>query len=387
MIIDNPTRPATRALPLPVVLVGIPVIMTLVGLLLRYAGYATAVPEASIAGFADGLCRWDCLWYVRLAEGGYDPFPVPRMIMAGNWAFFPAFPMLVGALRIITGLETTLVATITSIMLANAAVLLAWPLLERNLRAYALYATFILAGPASIYYTTFYTEVLFVLLTTAVFVALKRGHYLAAGVLGALLSATRIVGVFIVFAIVVQALIDHRRAGGSWRGFIPAALRRPDLVLAVFVAPLGLFAYMAYLHFHIGDALAFQHVQVAWARKLDNPLTFLWHGLNRFPAEGWLPTVSQFLALSAIIGLVLSLVLAWRRQFAEAIFCAICIVLPLGAGLASMMRFVTALAPLTILASTLLSRYWPVWAAAMLACLVGGYYAPIGWIREYLLLV
>lgn len=387
MTTDNLARPTARALPLPVVLVAIPAIMTIVGLLLRYAGYAATVPDASLAAFADGLCRWDCEWYVRLAESGYDPFPVPRMIMAGNWAFFPAYPMFIGLLRLITGLETTLVATITSIMLANAAVMLAWPLLERNLRAYTLYATFILAGPASLYFTTFYTEVLFVLLTTAVFVALRRGNYLAAGLIGALLSATRIVGVFIVFAIVIQALVDHRKSGGTWLGFVPAALKRPDLVLAVFVAPLGLFAYMAFLHFHIGDALAFQHVQVAWARRLDNPLEFLWNGLNRWPAEGYLPTVSQFLALSAILGLALTAVLAWRRHFAAAAFSLICIMLPLGAGLASMMRFVTALAPVMILLATLLSRWWIVWAAAMLACLVGGYYAPIGWIKEYLLLV
>lgn len=89
----------SRAIPLPAVLILIPLLAALLGLAVRYAGYAVVAPDASLANFADGLCRWDCQWYVRIVEEGYDPFPVPSMINAGNWAFFPLFPLLVALVR------------------------------------------------------------------------------------------------------------------------------------------------------------------------------------------------------------------------------------------------------------------------------------------------
>ena len=80
----------------------------------------------------------------------------------------------------------------------------------------------------------------------------------------------------------------------------------------------GLFAYMAYLHFHIGDALAFSHVQRAWARPTGLPPVFVWNALTSFPKVGWVPTPSQQLAVAVLTGYALSIVLlvksasAWR---------------------------------------------------------------------------
>lgn len=388
MVVDAVVRTQAQGrLSLRAALLLIPALFLLLGLVLRYMAYAAIVPEPSLAGFADGLCRWDCGWYVRIAETGYDPFPVPKMINAGNWAFFPLFPMLVGGLRALTGLPTMIVATATSLLMAYGAVVLSWQLLAPNLRAYALYSAFILAGPFSMYFTTFYTEVAFVFLTIGVFVALKKQNYLLAGVLAALLSATRIVGVFIVFAIVIQAFYDHKARGGTIRDFIAFALGRPDLVLAVFIAPMGLFCYMLFLHLQVGDALAFSHVQRAWGRTTGNPLGFLWQGLTNMPQSGFVPNVSQQLALAAIVGLFLAGWLAFKRHYAAAVFCAICILLPMGAGLASMLRFVTALAPLMLAAMTLLARNRFVFAASVLVFLATDYFFAIGWITGYLSLV
>ena len=369
------------------ILLMVPAALALLGLLIRYLAYVQTMGDASLAEFAQGLCRWDCGWYVRLSEEGYDPFPVPSMINAGNWAFFPLFPMLVGALRTIIGLPTMVVASATSIGLSIAAARAAFPLLGRDMRAYTLFSAFLLAGPFSIYFTTFYTEVLFLTLTICVFVALGRRNYPLAGLLASLLSATRIVGVFIVFAIVLQAWLDHRARGGSMRDFVPAVLKRPDILLAIFIAPLGLFAYMAYLHWHIGDALAFSHVQRAWGRATGNPLGYLWTALTNFPREGWIPTTSQQLAVAWVTGFAMTVVLALRRQWPAALFCMICLSLPLFAGMASMLRFTVGLAPLTITAMSLLSRRTALYGVSLAIILVGGYFGTIGWLTGVLTLV
>lgn len=365
----------------------IPIAFALLGLLVRFLAYRNTVDDASLANFANGLCRWDCGWYVRLSEEGYDPFPVPSMINAGNWAFFPLYPMLIAVIRTIIGLPTMVVATAVSVLLSIAAARIAWPLLGRSLRAYTLFSAFLLAGPFAMYFTTFYTEVLFLTLTICVFAALQRRNYLAAGVFGALVSGTRIVGVFIVLAIVVEAWLEHRERGGTVGGFIPAVLKRPTVLLAIFIAPLGLFAYMAYLHWQIGDALAFSHVQRAWGRATGNPLGYLWNALSNVNPNGWPPTVSQQLGAAWLIGIAMTIVMAVRRQYGAALFCLICLTLPLFAGMASMARFVVGLAPVTLTAMDLLSRRTSLYYLSLVVILGGGYFGTIGWLTGVLTLV
>jgi hypothetical protein len=376
-----------KSLPLEAVLILIPVVLALAGLVIRYAGYAATVPDASLANFADGMCRWDCDWYVKLAERGYDGFPTPTLINAGNWAFFPLYPMLVAIAKALTGLDTIVAATGLSILLCIGSARVAWPLLGRDLRAYSLFSAFLVAGPFSIWFTTFYTEVLFLFLTTCVFAALERRRFVLAGIFAALLSATRIVGCFIVFAIVIELWRAHREAGGTWRDVIPGVLKRPDWLLAIFIAPLGLFAYMLFLHLRIGDAIAFSHVQRAWARPSGLPPMFLYDALFD-PAPGAaLPTFSQQLALGTLVGYGLAITLLVRRQFGMGVFALLCLTAPLFAGMASMLRFTAGLAPLAIQFCRLLaSRRW-LFAIALLVFLAGGYFTTIGWLTGYLSLV
>jgi hypothetical protein len=378
---------STRSLPLEAVLLLIPVVLALAGLAIRYAAYAATVHDASLVNFAEGMCRWDCNWYVNLAENGYDGFPTPKLINAGNWAFFPLYPLLVAILRNLTGLQTIVAATGLSIVLCIGAARVAWPLLGRDLRAYTLFSAFLVAGPFSIWFTTFYTEVLFLFLTVCVFAALQRRRLLLAGVLAALLSATRIVGVFIVFALVIEIWRAHREAGGSWRDFVPAVLKRPDWLLAIFIAPLGMFAYMLFLHLKIGDAIAFSHVQRAWARPTGLPPLFIINALFTFPKGELFPTFSQQLAAGTLVGYALAIVLVVRRQYAMGIYALLCLTAPLFAGMASMLRFTAGLAPIPLMLSQLLAtRRW-LFAISLLVFLASGYFTTIGWLTGYLSLV
>lgn len=380
------TRPAAH-LSRQALLVVIPLGFALLGLVVRYAVFATIARDASVATFADGLCRWDCQWYVRLAEEGYDPFPVPTMINAGNWAFFPLYPMLIWAVKLVTGLPTMVAATGTSILLSIGAARIAWTLLGRDLRAYVLFSAFLLCGPFSVYFTTFYTEVLFLFLTVCVFLALAERKFLLAGLFAAGLSATRIVGVFIVFAILVEVWRAHREAGGTWRDFVPAVLRQPDVVLAFALAPVGLFAYMLFLYLTIGDGLAFQHVQRAWGRPFGLPPVFVYNALTSWPAQGFVPTASQVLGVTTVIGYALIVVMLWRRKVAMATYGTIALTLPLFAGMASMLRFVAGLAPMPIMLATLAAkRTWSFWLLLALL-MVGAWYGTVGWLTEYLALV
>ncbi len=377
----------TRTVPIQALLVAIPLAAALLGLLIRYLGYATLAEDDSVGRFITSMCRWDCEWYVRLAESGYDPFPTPKMLNAGNWAFFPLYPMLIGGLRVLTGLQTIVAATGLSILLCIASARVAWPLLGRDLRAYTLFSVFLLAGPFSMYFTTFFTEVLFLFLTVCVFAALRRRQFLLAGVLAGLLSATRIVGVFIVFAILWEMWRAHREAGGTWKDFIQAIFRKPDWLLALAVAPIGLFAYMFYLHLIVGDALAFSHVQRAWGRPMGNPVVFIWNALTSMPTDTWIPTPSQQLALATLVGYGLIVALILRRRFDMAIYAVIALTLPLFAGMASMLRFVAGLAPMPLMLSELLAKNRWLFLVSLVGFLAAGYGTTMAWMNWVLTLV
>ena len=365
----------------------LPLVFLLSGTLLRYLAFRYQIPDADPSAYFRALCRWDCPWYVSMAERGYDRFPVPSHINAGNWAFFPSYPMLVGLLGKLIPLPTIVLASLLSLLTAYAAVIVAWPLLGRSRRAYVLYAAFILSGPLSFYFTTFFTEVAYVLLTTMVFRFLGRSDYLGAAAATALLSATRIVGVFAAISIGVQAMMDYRRDTGSWRGIVGGLLGQPKLVLAIFIAPLGLFAYMAFLHYWIGDGLAFSHVQRAWGRQVANPFLYLWQGLTTPPWPGQWINPSQVLALAALAGLGLTGVLAWRRQWPAVVFALLVILIPLAAGLASMLRFMAAMAPLTITLMTILAKNRIIFALSLAAMLAGAFFTTLAWLGGNVALV
>ena len=371
----------------PALVIAIPLAFAIVGMALRYVAFATLGEARGFEAFASAICNWDCGWYVGIAETGYDGFPVPTRGNVGNWAFFPLYPMLVGLLLPIAPLSNIALATIVSTLVSIAACLVAWPLLDRRLAAYMVYCAFVLAGPFSIYFTTFLSEPLFLLLTSAVFLALKERRYLAAGVLSALLSATRIVGVFVVFATVVTMLQDHLERGRGLWSFPRTLLARPDLLLAIFISPLGLFAYMLFLHLTMGDGLAFSHVQRAFGRMFANPLLFLWDGFSSLPREGLWPTPRQMSAAAGLVGLVLTAVLVFRRQYGAAVFCLICVVIPIAGGLFSLVRYMAGLAPIVLALATLCSVSRTTAIAATTLLLVSCPFVTLAWIGDHLALV
>lgn len=379
-------RPIGLRIPLAVTIALIPAAFIIIGLVIRYFAYASVVSDETLAGFPMGLCRWDCGWYVYMAEHGYHGFPTPGQNAAGNWAFFPLMPMVVGLLRFITHLPTMPLATGVSIAMSYATAIIAWPLFK-DLRAYTLFAAYLLAGPFSVYFTTFMTEPAFILLTTGVLLALERRQYLWAGVIAGLLSATRIVGVVMSVAILVQLLAEHRAANKPLRSFVPEVLKRPDVVLGLLLAPLGAFVYMAFLTWWIGDGLAFLHVQRAWARAYGNPLIFVWDALTDFPKAGFVPTFPEQLAVAVITGFVLMAVLVWRRKWAGATFSFVSLVIPLFAGMASTLRFTAALAPLAIEGAKILGANRVVFAIALVGFLVADYFVTQNWITGALSLV
>ena len=339
----------------------LPFYLMLIGVGLRYAVYVRTTNHWGFTEYLRALCVYDCNAYERLALNGYEGRPSGfDKGDANNWAFFPLYSILVWAINRITGLSMLMAGSILTALLTCWAAVISWPLFEGKFRAYFLFCFFLFLGPTSYYFSTLYTEALFILLTVAGFVLIRQRDYVTAGLTGALMSATRSTGLLFVAAILIGAFQNHLRDGGSPGQFFKTLWKRTDLLLAVALVPVGLSLFAIYLYFHSGDALAFVHIQRAWGRAFADPFANLWQALSvQFVTYHNTTSISTDLAfgMAAIAGMALSAVMAWKGKWDWAIFSLFGVLLPLSTNTYSMIRFVVGIAPVLIVGSMLLSRW------------------------------
>ena len=307
---------------------------------LRLAFYKLiAIP---FGGLSTAMCQYDCGWYVRLAAEGYGSDSLfANYDTIPNWAFFPLYPLLLRAALAVIPMGATFVGLLLSNILFVAFIVVGAAYLRRT-RAVVdpvLWVIVAVLWPFGFTFSAIYSEALFALLSVAALMLLRSGRPLAASVVTAFLCATRPTG------ILVLPLIAIDRALHLWRG-----RGRPDRVallgetlLPIAIAPLGLSFYMLAQYRAIGDALAFNHVQILWDRVWVGP----WHTLAtgivewdwaRLLAPKGLESHSYF-ALWGLIGIAAAGWIAWRRRYSEAWLLGASILLPASTALHSLPRF------------------------------------------------
>lgn len=299
-------------------------------------------PRISLAhaGVARNLARTilyaDSLWYANIARDGYErrPFEATEQ---HNWAFFPLYPLLLRAAALVTG-EYAL----TGMLLSNLFLFFALVLLYRTVRAFgfddpcAERAVFYTAAfPASYFFSLPVAESLFLLLSVGSFLAARRERWWWAGSLGALATATRFAGMFLLLALPVL----------YWKKYRREKLWRSEAV-ALLLVPLGGVAFMLYLRDLTGEALAFLKVQAAWGRGAGFFMRPLFDYLLN-PLEvsvRWDFRLLNF--ASAMTALTCGAVLLKRRRWALAVYTLSCIVAPLSTlALQSISRYFLTIFP------------------------------------------
>jgi Gpi18-like mannosyltransferase len=317
------------------------VLLFLSSQLLEYA--AITLSHSSFAN----LCAWDCSWYAGIVRDGYDlkPHAHPKGD-AANWAFFPAFPLFASALGYVTALSPEVSSVVAGKLFFFASILV----FIKFAQAYnprlpvGLAGAVVAFNPYVIYGNTGYTEPMFLFFSCAAFFCLKRERYVAAGAFGGLLTSIRLVGIFFLLSYLVAAIRKF---------FVSDMQRRDDIALGALLIPLGLSLFMVFLYFHMGDALAFLHIQRAWNRIPQSPLFHLAEGFN----HGKLFLLWTAMTLGTLL---LSVVLGFKKRLDLAVFTFFCTVIPLSTGLWSMPRYIWWQAPLLLALAEILSwkRLW-----------------------------
>jgi len=284
----------------------------------------------------DVWARWDSVWFLRIAEHGYDQ----ASPSGAGAAFFPLYPAAVRVLGLALFGHFVLAGILVSLGASLAAFYLLHQIAEERLgvdgarRAVLYLAVF----PFTFFLIAVYSEALFLLLSLVAFALAERGRWAGAWVATGLTLLTRAAGVALVPALLLLA----------WRS---TERRR---ALSTFPIAIGLGClYPAYLWRELGDPLAFARAQGFWHRHISpaGPLGGLWDGLragwagveqlaSRSSAVTYWTAVTDtdpmrvalinlaslvFLALFAYLTLV-----CWRRLGAPyGLFCALSLAIPL----------------------------------------------------------
>jgi len=225
---------------------------------------------AELVGTA--LERWDALWFLRIAAGGYH-------LSDGSAAFWPGYPLATRALAAVFGGHTLIAALVMSAVFSVAALVLFYllgtrefgePLARRSVLYLALFPTaFFLAAP--------YSESMFLCFTVAALLAARSKHWWVAAVCAALASGTRSLGVVLAVPLALEALAqqrDRRRGVGA--------------TIASVIGPVaaslsGAAAYLVYWGLRSGNALQPFSSQAQWLRTASWP----WETLSQATNLAW----------------------------------------------------------------------------------------------------
>lgn len=235
-----------------------------------------SVTGALLAGVnpfrAASWVRWDSLWYLRIAAGGYrlEPCPGGRSMFCGTTGWFPGYPTIIALLSHL-GLAPEVAGLLISALaqLGFLVALRVW-FLEKvpPLRRWAL---LLLAAlfPGAIYAQALFPISTVVLLVLIFLAAVRDGRPGLAAAAGAGAAFTYPTGCLLAPVYGVWLLASGGQARGDWRRLLP--LLGPVL---------GLGAVLAVMGVQTGTWDAFFRNQVqGFGYGLSDPLSSLWRRL------------------------------------------------------------------------------------------------------------
>jgi len=202
--------------------------------------------------------------YLTLAADGYLKVHYLQ-------AFFPLYPILISIIHKFTNLSYYLSGLGLGNLAFIAAVLVLYKLIRLDLSQKTSRLTLfaLLTFPTAFYLGSVYSESVFLLLTVGAFWFARKHAWFWAAVAAALASATRVSGIFVAFAVIIEFFQTHR--------FRPKLIWQNPQVVWLAITPLGLIAYMLFLNQHYGDPFYFAHVQSFFGAQRTTEKLILLH--------------------------------------------------------------------------------------------------------------
>jgi len=264
------------------------------------------VPANGLKGLAAILDSWDGHWYLDVVREGYPHHIMPNVtyfVSDARAAFFPLYPRLVHYLDILIPGGPVSVALAINIVLGALFIFLAGYLcrdlfdIKTAEKAMILIALF----PGSFVLSMAYSEALMLTIVALCFIALRDKHWVWAGVLAAMATATRPNGIALVAACAAASYLAIRN-NREWRS-----------LLAPVLSPLGFLGFMWFLRMHTGENMAWFRVQrEAWQEGTSFGATAVQRTYDFFVHPVSSPT--SVLTAASVAAMVISLYLARKYK-------------------------------------------------------------------------
>lgn len=199
--------------------------------------------------------NFDGVNYLDIARDGYaDP----------NFAFFPLFPFLISFIRGLTNLpflESGLLLNHLAFFIALV-VFYKTALLDYDQKIAWRSVVLLFLFPVSFFYGAVYTEATYFLFATLAFYFARKGNWLQAGIFGFLSGLSRLVGISLLIAFLVEWITQNWLNLSNWKSLLQKFLA--DKAYFIFLIPLGMIAYGLYLQVNFGDFFLFQKAMSHW---------------------------------------------------------------------------------------------------------------------------
>lgn len=283
--------------------------------------------------------------YLAIAKNGYREL---------DHSFFPLYPILMSLLGF--GIKNNLVIAIAGILISNLSFLIVliffWKLLKMDYQQKQI--TWILMCliffPVSFYFASVYTESLFLALTLACFYFARVNKWWLVSLLGALASATRITGIILLPALLVEWWIQRKNSVSP---------------LSLIFIPSGLIVYMVYLWITAGNPLAFYNELSMYGVQRSGNFVLLpqvfyryFNMLTNVSTTNFIYwTISFEFAVTVLVMLVLIYGYFLRVRISYLVFGILAFILPtLTGSFSSMPRYILVIFPAFIAGGIMLSK-------------------------------
>lgn len=208
-------------------------------------GFTFLTPENDSRNLIQMWTNFDGVHYITLAIYGHGVANLSNLL----YAFFPVYPWLVRTFEYVVRNFTG-----SGVLISNVSFLLSLFLLYKLFRLdfkdriSKLALLLILIFPTSFFFGAVYTESLFLLLSVLTFYFARRRQFFPAGLCAAIASATRVTGIFLWPALLIEFYLANSKNLKK--------MLNPNLVW-LSLPPLGLLAYMRYQLLHTGSSIFF----------------------------------------------------------------------------------------------------------------------------------
>lgn len=281
--------------------------------------------------------QWDANWYMSIIVDGYQWIPGDQ----SNVAFFPLYPMAAKGAGWLLGDDYLFGGLLLSSAFMMGGMFFLFRLVRDEYgedmarRSVWLLAIF----PTSMFFTTLYTESLFLMTSIAAFYYARRKSWALAGVWGMLAAMTRVTGLLLLLPLAWEYM--------SQRGFSLKKVRPAVLWLAL--VPAGLFLYMGYLYIDFGEPLAFAETQATgWGHEFKLPWASFGHDISFLLDQSELWVIYELAATAFLIVLIVAGVRKLPGSYT--FYMIMSLMLPLTGGTTkSMSRYLLVVFPLFIL--------------------------------------